>query len=266
MFRYFSFIILICIALQTRAQEGLKTYFGSYPVTGLDECEGQAEYSYKDKPEGGRNYNGHFSLTWYNRFYLRGDFKDNKQDGTWEARWMENYYNNMYVDNGISTISVDFDNGLVDGKVIYRLEDPKGRPDQSEKIECTFRQGKFTGPLKFTVYDKGKLFLTFEGEMKDNFPVGKWKGTSRDFIKTYEYKIDRQRNSYIVNTITEDVRTGDITSETQEYISYYFPGEGKLRTNFDLLEKWEMEFQLYPMAKIIFILSRITMRDSERFE
>lgn len=214
--KYLLLTSLLFQGINVFSQSSLKTYKGPYPAIELNVEEGLAQYSYLENPSGGRIYEGPFDLKWGidNEYYLRGEFKNNKQNGIWKAKWNDGR-------NTVQSISVSFKDGIVDGPVSYKDDYESSSKNKVFllTIDCNFKDGKLSGPFKYKCIERGDT-ETLEGQFENNLPIGVWKRSTKEEKISYEFKKDSDPRFLTVILRQVDVRTGDVDEDISEIMLY----------------------------------------------
>ena len=176
--------------------KGLSLYRGDYPwKTSHFLFKGTAEYYYRESANGERIYEDHFSFrynnkdNYWNYLYISGNFKNDKQVGTWN-----------YTEHKGYIITIHFnDDGILDGEFIIKRKVYSPYND-SESI-ITEYSGKFKDSYLYEL-DCSSCSGKFN---KNGRPIGKWRIYSSDSpVSNIEFNSSGGCSGYYF-----DSRTGD---------------------------------------------------------
>ena len=185
---------LLCLS-NVNAQT-LKTYSGKF-------LGGQATYTYRDNPEGGRIYEGKFTFTRGN-LHVEGNYKNDKKDGLW-----------IYTNN-VETLKANYVNGVRDGSYVYHSNAENHIPETNASL--TLKDNRIVGTVNASGnvdWSLGKLTGYCN---EDGYADGLWVFDTTPYggniITRCTYK-----NGYIIKYTDEDVTTGDVTNNRGEGIA-----------------------------------------------
>lgn len=191
MLRIFSSWLQLLEPLLNVKDPSLKTYLGKYK-------NGRATYTYREKPEGGRIYEGRYSYKTTSSSAV-GRFKDDKKEGLWVYRKHRDVLKATYKD------------GVLEGPYESSASVMIGT---RQSFSVTVENGHFVGKAqgKHATYawsgSKYKVSVDFTGQFDaDGRMDGPWTFISNDGAYEYKalYEHGKCRKYY-----REDLRTGDI--------------------------------------------------------
>lgn len=198
---------------------GNKRYNGEFSIagvgfsTGNGKKVGNAQYDYKDAPDGTRIFEGNFSYT-YNTSsasdVVKGNYLNNKQVGTW--KWISILKG--YSESKKEEVTINFnDNGKLDGTFAYSYglfgEYMGGHKWTSGKksVSGDFANGKLKRLRYWSIENK----VTAEGyysTIDEGTPVGKWEITGED-IPNGSVTIEFDNRGNLIKNTYIDPTTGD---------------------------------------------------------
>ena len=171
----------------------LKRYMGEYTMSGFTDGShtGFADYQYRDAPDGTRIYEGEFSFNDNAGHVAHGEFKNNKQVGTWE--WT---YKKMYDKEAKTQCRIHFnDDGIPDGD--FFVGESSG----------TFKNGDliYYHTLRYSTWSRSSFIY---GNLKNGKCVGTWSISGADIPYEPAY-ITFNENGDVSSAYTIDKTTGD---------------------------------------------------------
>lgn len=197
---------------------GNKRYNGEYSISGIGFSnsgtkKGNAQYDYKDAPDGTRIFEGKFSYTYedrYDSYVVNGNYLNNRQTGTW--RWVSK--SNGYSESQKKEVTINFnDNGKLDGSFSYSYglfgEYLGGNKWTSgrKNVSGDFVNGRLKRLYYWSIEDKataeGYYSTTNEGT-----PVGKWKVTGEN-VPNGSVTVEFDNRGNLINAVYFDPSTGD---------------------------------------------------------
>ena len=184
------FIFLFFYCFQANAQ-ALKTYSGKFKG-------GQATYTYRDNPEGGRIYEGKFSYV-SGAFQATGNYKNDMKDGLWTYKDSDNL------------LKIYYKNGVRDGIFSYS--------GSAGKANLTFKNNRIVGEVNVSgeiSFGLGGSVIVASGTLigqcdEEGYADGIWIADATSYngqIYRVTYK-----NGYYMKSSIEDITTGDIKIE-----------------------------------------------------
>ena len=176
--------------------QNLKTYSGKFKG-------GQATYTYRDNPEGGRIYEGKFSYT-YQAFRINGNYKNDKKDGLWSYK----------TDKG--ELKVHYTDGMLNGS--YQFEGVAPTAYARLSASLTLKNNKMVGAVKASGFISPRWHMgTLTGQFDENgYADGAWiyDTTPYEGIKIYRATY---KNGYLLKSSIEDVTTGDVSVKEVDF-------------------------------------------------
>lgn len=222
------FIFLFFYCFQANAQ-ALKTYSGKFKG-------GQATYTYRDNPEGGRIYEGKFSYT-YLAFRINGNYKNDKKDGLWSYK----------TDKG--ELKVHYTEGMLNGS--YQFEGVAPTLYARLSASLTLKNNKLVGAVKASGFisprwDMGSLTGQFD---ENGYADGIWiyDTTPYEGIKIYRATY---KNGYLLKSSVEDTTTGDISSKSVDFAFLARSIVINMKENLEyLIDRGWIAFESYEITK-----------------
>lgn len=185
--------------------------------------EGEASYSYLPSPTGERIFDGPFNFIRdgsSKQYTYRGNFKNNRQVGTWEFASIED-------GDTIAYASFQFnDFGILDGTVYYG-EITGIINNYIRRITFQYSNGRVEGPVYFEDidYSNPQNNIIARGNYQNDEPIGTWE------FSNYPYPIvlkkDKDANSYWETTTIEE-STGDKTIQRKNNLNYFYDINSKI--------------------------------------
>lgn len=194
---WFYWMIAFALCLNNVNAQTLKTYSGKFQG-------GQATYTYRDNPEGGRIFEGKFTYVGRNgTFRVTGSYKNDKKDGLW-----------TYKDD-TDLLKVHYKEGVRDGFFSYQ--------GKSEKANLTFKDNKIIGKFnlagEFSWGFQGSILLargTLVGQCNEaGYADGTWILDTTPDAGVCIYRVT-YKDGYLIKAAQEDISTGDITDQTMD--------------------------------------------------
>lgn len=191
----FYWVIAFVLCINNANAQTLKTYSGKFQG-------GQATYTYRDNPNGGRIFEGKFTyISGSGNLQITGSYKNDKKDGLWTYK------------DGTDLLKIHYKEGVRNGSYIYQGE--------NLNLSLFFKENKIIGK----VTAKGNIGIlmisngtgvdaigTLSGQFNENgYADGEWilDTTPYDRINIYRAIYS---DGYLTKSSIEDVTTGDISS------------------------------------------------------
>lgn len=190
----FYWVIAFVLCINNANAQTLKTYSGKFQG-------GQATYTYRDNPNGGRIFEGKFTyISCSGNLQITGSYKNDKKDGLWTYK------------DGTDLLKIHYKEGVRNGSFSYQ-----GR---SEKAYFTFKDNKIVGNFNLT----GEFSWGFQGNIlltrgtlagqcnEDGYADGTWVIDTTPNEGIYIYRVT-YKDGYLIKSSQEDISTGDITNQ-----------------------------------------------------
>ena len=182
--------------LRHRAK-GMRTYSGKFKSNVNPYSYGEAIYSYRENPEGGRIYEGRFSfveeLAEGGSLRVEGHYKNNRKEGLWIVR------------NGTQTLKEHYRDGVLNGAYTYR--------GKGMRVSLTLKGNRIVG-IATVSGNIAKISAsgTLRGQFADNGQAeGTWILDTTPYHGTEIYRTVYTAGRQIQSTV-EDITTGDIAA------------------------------------------------------
>lgn len=225
---WFYWMMAFALCFNSANAQSLKTYSGKFQG-------GQATYTYRDNPEGGRIFEGKFTYVGRNgNFRVTGTYKNDKKDGLWTYK------------NGTDLLKIHYKEGVRNGSFSYQ--------SRLEKADLTFKDNKIIGKFslagEFSWGYQGDILLaqgTLVGQCNEaGYADGTWILDTTPNGGVCIYRVV-YKDGYLIKASREDISTGDITDQTMD-ISFNAL-KAAYKDMFEVIDRGMIRFNFYEITK-----------------